>query len=158
MKCASCGYNSVPEGARVCPECEQELPQGNASPVTINVEQNVGRVEEGGTVTGVTLEEPKGPVTVILNITIKLFEPLLAFLERYWPILVAILISDVVVLAAYLYLDPTFWIRRWVLVGHLILVPVICQVRDRLALYCSSDHCSISGLTGSSRVATALGL
>ena len=64
MKCANCGYDSVPEGARVCPQCQQELPQAPASGAQIIVDQRIGTIEDGGTAAAVDIAHVERDVNI----------------------------------------------------------------------------------------------
>ena len=63
MKCASCNFDSVPEGVRFCPICGAELAKSSIPSTRIMVTQKVGTVKRG-TVKGVQIGKVKGTVTI----------------------------------------------------------------------------------------------
>jgi tetratricopeptide (TPR) repeat protein len=103
----------------------EDMQQESTSTTQIIVNQVVHRIGDAGKAVGVAIGQVVGDVTVVLNI--NLFEPLIAFLNSYWPVLVVIFVAESIVLVAYRYLDQTFWIRQWVLILELILVFVIAS-------------------------------
>ncbi|RPI58453.1 MAG: zinc ribbon domain-containing protein, partial [Chloroflexi bacterium] len=64
MDCPQCGYAQAPPGARFCPSCGQTLPQPLAPVTQIQVTQPVEHVEDGGTVTGVSIGRVIGTVVI----------------------------------------------------------------------------------------------
>jgi len=56
MRCPKCEYDAVPEEARFCPNCGNELPEPKSPLPAIHVTQNVGSVQ-GGTVVGVQIDQ-----------------------------------------------------------------------------------------------------
>jgi tetratricopeptide (TPR) repeat protein len=63
MKCASCNFDSAPEGVRFCPICGAELAKSSIPSTRITVTQKVGTVKRG-TVKGIQIGKVKGKVTI----------------------------------------------------------------------------------------------
>lgn len=119
MYCRECGAQ-IPDDSRFCPACgtEQATPRRRGGDIFRRVVvRGIAAVGENAQVVIRDL--------VHLNITIDTFKLLIDSFKRHWPALLVIFVFELMVLIVYFYLAQIVWIRQWVLVVGLILVPVI---------------------------------
>jgi hypothetical protein len=85
--CPHCQFTQVPEGSRFCPNCGGRLGEASAPPAkppaaTMQVKQDVGRIEDGAKAVGVEIGQVEGSLTVVNGNVIQVQNPSPEFLQR----------------------------------------------------------------------------
>lgn len=59
MRCPTCGYEPIPDGAQVCPRCQTDLTDDQGRSVSVSVDMDVGTIMSGASVTGIDIKKAR---------------------------------------------------------------------------------------------------
>jgi hypothetical protein len=87
QSCPHCQFSEIPEGSRFCPNCgnklgEIEAPSAKSPTATMQVKQDVGRIEGGAKAIGAEIGQIAGGLTVVNGNVIQVHDPSPEFLEH----------------------------------------------------------------------------
>ena len=85
--CPHCQFSQISEGSRFCPNCggkiaETVVPPAESPATTMQVKQDVGKIEEGAKAIGAEIGQIEGSLTVVNGTVIQVHDPSPEFLKH----------------------------------------------------------------------------